>query len=167
MAKLLTPDAYVKSIFVVRPERLLANGIRGLILDIDNTLVPNHFPDADEKVIQFIQNLKHHGIKAIIVSNATQARVERFAKPLEIDYVYNALKPFARGYREAIRRMNLKPQEVAIIGDQLFTDIWGGRRIGMKTILLTPIDPREPWPVKLKRWIEKPFLKGKTFRDDY
>jgi HAD superfamily phosphatase (TIGR01668 family) len=167
MGNLLTPDAYIKTIFGIKPERLKANGIKGLILDIDNTLVPTHAPDANDRVIQYIKGLQSHGLKAIIVSNAKQRRVERFAKPLGIDYIYKALKPFGKGYREAIRRMNLKAEEVAIIGDQLFTDIVGGKLAGVKTILISPIDPDEPFLLKLKRLVEKPFLKGKTFLDDY
>ncbi len=167
MGNLLTPDAYVKNIYGIKPDRLKTNGIKGLILDIDNTLVPTHAPDADNRVIQYIKELQSNGIKAIIVSNAKQHRVERFAMPLGIDYIYKALKPFGKGYREAIRRMNLKPEEVAIIGDQLFTDIVGGNLAGVKTILISPIDPDEPFLLKLKRLAEKPFLKGKTFLDNY
>lgn len=167
MKKLLTPDAYVKSIFNITPERLKKNGIYGLILDIDNTLVATHTKEADEKVISFIKNMNHYGIKTIIVSNARKKRVEVFSKPLGIEFVYKALKPFGRGFDIAVQKMNLPKEKVAIIGDQLFTDVLGGNLKGIHSILLKPIDLDEPFLIKFKRIFEKPFLSGKQYKDEY
>lgn len=167
MGRLLTPDAYLKSIYAISPESLKKQGIKGLLLDIDNTLVPNYTREADIKVRSFLEYLHQNGIRTIIVSNAKQARVEQFCRHLNIDYVYKALKPFKKGYLKAVERMGLKASDVAIVGDQLFTDILGGNLLGMKTFLIKPIDRKEPVFVKLKRVLEKPFLIGKRYLDKY
>jgi HAD superfamily phosphatase (TIGR01668 family) len=167
MKKLLTPDAYVRSIFDITPEGLKQNGIYGLILDIDNTLVATHTKDADDKVISFIKKMNANGIKAIIVSNARKERVEVFSKPLGIEFVFKALKPLGKGFDIAVQKMNLPSSKVAIIGDQLFTDVLGGNLKGIHSILLKPIDLDEPFLIKFKRIFEKPFLSGKQYKDKY
>ena len=167
MGRLLTPDAYIKSIYSISPEGLKKDGIKGLILDIDNTLVPTYTRDADIKVKTFVDSLKKNGIKTVIVSNAKQERVEQFCRHLDIDYFYKALKPFKKGYLKAVESMGLEPRDVAIAGDQLFTDILGGNLLGMKTLLIKPIDCNEPFPIKIKRIFEKPFLMGKNYLDKY
>ncbi len=167
MGKLLKPDAYVNSIFSITPERLKRNGIYGLIIDIDNTLVATYTKDADEKVIAYIKNLNVNGIKTVIVSNARKERVELFCKPLGIEFVYKALKPFERGFNLAIEKMKLPKEKVAIIGDQLFTDVLGGNLMGIHAILIKPIDRNEPLLIKVKRIFEKPFVSEKQFTDKY
>lgn len=163
MKKFLTPDAYVNSFYDITPEMLKNKGISGLILDVDNTLVATHIKEADEKVISFIRSLKEHGIKAIIVSNGGKRRVELFCEPLDIDYIYKAHKPLGSGFKKAIEKMGLTNKEVAILGDQLFTDVLGGNLQGIYTILIKPIDLNEPFHIKIKRVFEKPFLKNKKF----
>lgn len=167
MGRFLTPDAYVKSIQSISPEGLKAHGISGLIIDIDNTLAPTHTRNADKTIKSYILHLKEGGIKAVIVSNAKRERVEHFCSALDIDYVYKALKPLKKGYREAMNIMGLPSEKIAIVGDQLFTDILGGNLLGMKSILIKPIDPDEPLLIKLKRLFEKPFMRGKIFLDDF
>lgn len=165
MGRFLYPDAYLGSIYGLTPEGLKKKGIRGLILDIDNTLVPTFTKDADTRVRNFIDNMKKNGIKVAIVSNARQERVEQFCRNLDVDYFYKALKPFRKGYLQAMKTMGLKPSEVAIAGDQLFTDILGGNLLGMRTILVKPIDSNEPVTIRIKRLLEKPFLAGKRYLD--
>jgi HAD superfamily phosphatase (TIGR01668 family) len=166
MKSLLTPDACVNSIFNITPEGLSKRGIYGLILDIDNTLVATN-KDADRKVFDYIAVLKDHGIKAIIVSNARKKRVELFCTPLHIDYVYKAHKPLRKGFDLAYKKLGLPKEQIAIIGDQLFTDVLGGKLAGINTILLKPIDMDEPVFIKLKRVFERPFISNKHFTDKY
>lgn len=167
MGRFLSPDAYLKSIYSLTAEGLKKHGIKGIIFDIDNTLVPTYTKEADIKVATFLEDLKRNGIKIAIVSNARQERVEKFCRHLDVDYFYKALKPFRKGYVKAVETMGLRPSEAAIAGDQFFTDILGGNLLGMKTILIKPIDSREPFPVKLKRILEKPFLIGKKYLDKF
>jgi HAD superfamily phosphatase (TIGR01668 family) len=165
MKNLLKADAYVNSIYDITPEMLKNKGIYGLILDIDNTLVATHIDEADEKVISFIESLKESGIKAIIVSNGRKRRVELFCEPLGIEFLYQAHKPLGGGFKKAVEIMNLPYNQVAILGDQLFTDVLGGNLKGIFSILVKPIDLDEPLFIKFKRIFEKPFLKNIEYRD--
>lgn len=167
MKKLFEPFAYINSIFDITPDMFKNNGIYGLILDIDNTLVATNVKDAGERVGQFIKDLKDNGIKHVIVSNGHKHRVEEFCRPLEIEYIYKAYKPLGRGFDKAIRIMNLSKNQIAIIGDQLFTDVLGGNLKGIRSILIKPIDPDEPIFVKFKRIFEKPFLRKKEYKDKF
>ncbi|NMA66120.1 MAG: YqeG family HAD IIIA-type phosphatase [Clostridiaceae bacterium] len=163
MLEILKPDTMVKSIYSISPEGLIKNKIFGLILDIDNTLVATHIKKPDDNLITYLKALKESGIKTIIVSNAKKERVEEFCKPLEIDYVYKALKPLGRGFNLAVEKLGLPRKNIAIIGDQLFTDILGGNLNKIHTILIKPIDLNEQFPIKLKRIFEKPFLYNKQY----
>jgi len=165
MGRLLTPDVCLASIYGISPDGLKKHGIKGLILDIDNTLVPTYTRDADIKIKSFLEFLNHNGIKTMIVSNARQARVEQFCRHIHIDYIYKARKPLKSGFLKAAGMMGLEPCDVAIVGDQLFTDILGGNLLGMKTILIKPIDENEPFLIKLKRLLEKPFLRGRHYME--
>lgn len=170
MPKILTPNAYVNSIYNITSEGLKKRGIYGVILDIDNTLVATHTKNADKKIIDYINYLNKNGIYTIIVSNARKKRVEMFCKPLNIEYVYKALKPFGKGFERALKLMearNIQRKNIAIIGDQLFTDILGGNLQGLYTILIKPIDLNEPFPIRIKRIFEKPFLYDKKFIDKF
>jgi len=167
MKNLITPDAYVNSIFDITPEMLKNKGIHGIILDIDNTLVATHIKEADEKVINYIKSLKEYGIKAIIVSNGRKKRVELFCEPLGIEFLYNAHKPLGGAFKKATEIMELPYNKVAILGDQLFTDVLGGNLIGIHSILIKPIDLDEPLFIKFKRIFEKPFLKNIEYKDKF
>jgi len=167
MGRFVTPDACIESIYSISPEGLKKIGIKGIILDIDNTLVPTYTTEANIKVKAFLDEMKKNGIKTAIVSNARQQRVEQFCRHLDVEYYYKALKPFRKGLLKAVEGMGLLPREVAIAGDQLFTDILGGNLLGMKTLLIKPIDRNEPFPVRIKRLFEKPFLRGKQYLDKF
>lgn len=167
MRKLCTPDAYVDSIINITPDGLKKRGIYGVILDVDNTLVATHIKEADNRIINYIKDLKENQIKCIIVSNGGVKRVERFCEPLGIEYVSKALKPLGRGFNIAIEKMGLPVNKVAIIGDQLFTDILGGNLKGVFTILVKPIDLDEPFLIRIKRFLELPFIKNKDFKDKF
>lgn len=165
MRKLFEPFACLNSIFDITPGMLKENGIYGLILDIDNTLVATNVREAGERVGRFIKNLKDNGIMPVIVSNARKHRVEEFCRPLNVDYIYKAHKPLRGGFKKAIEIMGLDKDQVAIIGDQLFTDVLGGNLNGIRTILIKPIDPDEPLFIRLKRVFERPFLRKKIYKD--
>ncbi|MEN6313673.1 MAG: YqeG family HAD IIIA-type phosphatase [Clostridiaceae bacterium] len=153
------PSYAVDSITDITAEILDANGIKGLILDIDNTLVPNHVADADDRAVNWIEGIKAGGFKVCIVSNASRKRVVQFNDRLKLYAVHRALKPGSRAFNKAGRMMDFKNKNIAVIGDQIFTDIFGGNRIGMFTILVKPIDLREGRIVRFKRILEKKILK--------
>jgi HAD superfamily phosphatase (TIGR01668 family) len=160
------PSLLVDSITDITTDLLDRNNIKGLILDIDNTLVPNHVVEADDTALKWIEGMKAAGFKLCIVSNASKKRVIKFNDKLKLYAVHRALKPGTRAFEKAGRMMDFKNQNISVVGDQIFTDIFGGNRIGMFTILVTPIDPREGKLVRFKRILEKRILKRYADRND-
>jgi len=148
------PDLMVDKVQDINMEALKRSNIKGLIFDIDNTLVPSHVEEADENVVKWIEKLKSEGFKTCIVSNNTEKRVIKFNERLKIFAVHKALKPGHKGLLKAARLMNVKPVETAVIGDQIFTDVYGGNRLGMFTVLVKPLDKREFFFIKVKRLAE-------------
>lgn len=159
MSHVLFPSIAVDGINDITIELLEKNHINGLILDIDNTLVPNHIADADENAVQWIESIKAAGYKICIVSNASKKRVIKFNDKLSLYAVHRAMKPGTAAFRKACSMMNLKNKNIAVVGDQIFTDVYGGNRAGMFTILVKPIDARESRIVQFKRIFEKRILK--------
>lgn len=158
MKDILFPNLYVDSINEITAEILKNNHIKGLILDIDNTLVPNHVAEADDNAVKWIEEMKAHGFRLCIVSNGAKKRVIRFNERLKLYAVHRAMKPVGRAFRKAGRMMGLENRQIAVVGDQIFTDIYGGNRAGMFTVLVKPIDTREGRLVRMKRIFEKRIL---------
>jgi len=159
MFECFCPDLFVKNIQDIDLDVLLKRNIKGLILDIENTLVPTYMKEADKDVIKWIKFVKKSGFKICIVSNASKSRVKKFNEKLKLFAVYRATKPITRGFEKAKRLMKLSNKEIAVIGDQVFTDILGGNIKGMYTVLVKPIHEAESIFVKMRRWPEKYILK--------
>ncbi len=155
MLEKLFPSLMVERIQDIDIDFLKKKNIKGLILDIDNTLVATHVKEADQNVIDWIEKAKSNGLKVCIVSNASRKRVVKFNEKLRLFAIYRAYKPGSRAYKKAARLMDVKLDEVAVIGDQIFTDVYGGNRVGMFTILVKPIHKKESILVMLKRFPEK------------
>lgn len=149
------PTLYLDKVQDINLNWLKKQNIKGLILDIDNTLVASHTAEPDDKVISWIKNIEKHGFKICIVSNATKSRVDKFNEKLKAHAIHKATKPFLGAFKRATLLMGIKPEETAMVGDQIFTDIYGGNRLGMLTILVNPLHKKEFFFVKLKRWPEK------------
>lgn len=149
------PDLYYNSIRHIDLELLQKKGIKGLILDIDNTLVPMHRKDADKNAITWIKELKDQGFKVCILSNASKKRVIRFNKDIVVTAIHRAYKPSGKAFLKAAKTMELEPENIAVVGDQVFTDIIGGNKVNMLTVLVKPIDKKEILFVRFKRLIEK------------
>lgn len=164
MTEKFYPSIAVDSIRDITVELLDRNHIKGLILDIDNTLVPNNVADADDNAVQWIDRMKQAGFKLCIVSNASKKRVVRFNDRVRLYAVHRASKPGTRAFEKAARMMDFKNRNIAVVGDQIFTDIFGGNRVGMFTILVKPIDKHEGKLIKLKRILEKRILKSYSER---
>lgn len=156
---LLYPKIYVTNVKEITIELLRKNKIQGLILDIDNTLI-----DFDKKMLEGTQewctNLKKQGIKMCILSNTNKLhKVKKVAETLELEYLYFAHKPNKKGFNNAKKLLKLEPENIAVVGDQIFTDVLGGNRSKMFTILTKPIDSRDIWLTRLKRPFEKIVIK--------
>lgn len=156
----LIPDDYKKSILEVTPEYLAEKGLRGVILDIDNTLIGHNVPLPNAEVMALLDRYRQSGIKICVVSNNRKERVGAFCEKISVsDYVWDALKPAAKGYSQAAEIMRLRPEETAAVGDQIYTDIWGAKRAGCFAVLLCPIHKGgEGAFIAFKRILEKPIL---------
>ena len=148
------PDERYPSAYEIPYEQLYEEGCRGLIFDIDNTLVPHGFP-ADERAVLLFARLRRIGFKCCLLSNNKSSRVQPFARALHSRYISLAMKPFKSGYLKAMKRMGTDLGNTVFVGDQLFTDVWGAKRIGMRNILVDPIDPREEIQIVFKRRLEQ------------
>ena len=148
------PDEYRESPFGLDYVSYYKEGFRGIIFDIDNTLVPHGFP-ATEEVVRYFEML--HGIPfhTCLLSNNREPRVKPFADAVSSFYICEGGKPFAKGYRACMEKMGTTPDNTLFIGDQIFTDVWGAKRLGIRSILVKPIDPHEEIQIVLKRKLEK------------
>lgn len=139
-------------------EWLIANGIKGLALDADNTLSTHHSQTPLDGVPEWLNKAEQSGIKLMMVSNANKNRVAPFANKLGLEFTSLSCKPLPVGFIRATRKMGLKRCEVAAIGDQIFTDIVGAKLAGVKPILLMPVKPETGVSFKLRRNLEKPLI---------
>jgi HAD superfamily phosphatase (TIGR01668 family) len=148
------PDLSEKSVYEISFEKWYQKGFRGIIFDIDNTLVPHGAP-ADEQSKTLFRKLHKMGFHTMLISNNQEPRVLPFAKAVGAPYIYNAGKPSTKAYYEAMERIGTRAETTLFIGDQLFTDIWGAKRAGILTIRVEPIHPKEEIQIVLKRQLEK------------
>jgi HAD superfamily phosphatase (TIGR01668 family) len=148
------PKFYYKAIYQIDLSALWDIGIRGIIVDLDNTLVPHNDPHVTPRLADWILRVRKMGFELIIVSNNNDSRVKSFGKIAELLFISSANKPLKRGFLKAARQLGLGPDEVAVIGDQIFTDIWGGNRCGMTTVLVDPVLEKEGRLIRLKRILE-------------
>lgn len=172
MLKSFLPNKHVESIFEITPEFLISNNKKGIIIDLDNTLVPWNVAHATDDVKNWLELIRDAHIQVIIFSNNNRERVTLFAEPLETPFVYKARKPLQKAFRKAKRIMELEESEIVVIGDQLLTDIFGGNRAGFDTILVVPIVQSDAAITKFNRRIERLILnyfyrKGKLKRRNH
>lgn len=153
------PDYRAKSIFNLDYEKLKSIGIKGIFIDVDNTLVPMHTKNPTKQSIKWVKDIINMGFKVCVLSNASNNRAKLFMEKLGIDGVGFAFKPRIKGYIKASEILKLELSECVMIGDQIFTDIKGGKKAGVKTILTEVLDANEHWYVKLKRKVEKLVIK--------
>lgn len=154
MFEMFFPDRYVASTYVIDFEKLYEEGIRGIIFDIDNTLVPHGAP-ADERAVRLFGRLKKIGYRCCLISNNQEPRVKMFNEKIQVDYVYNAHKPSTKNYKKAMEIMGTGTDDTLFVGDQLFTDVWGAKRAGIRSILVKPIHPKEEIQIVFKRYLER------------
>ena len=154
MFEMFFPDEYVASTYVIPFEKLYEEGYRGLIFDIDNTLVPHDAP-ADNRAKKLFAKLKELGFEACLLSNNQEPRVKMFNDDVQVNYICNAHKPSTKNYQKAMDLMGTDLSNTIFIGDQLFTDVWGAKRTGIRNILVKPIHPKEEIQIVFKRKLEK------------
>lgn len=148
------PDEYVDSTYEIDFEQLYEEGYRGIIFDIDNTLVPHGAP-ADAKAIALFERLKQIGYQILLLSNNKEPRVKMFNDAVHVQYIFKAGKPGKKGYMQAMQMLGSGLDTTLFVGDQLFTDVWGAKRTGIRNILVKPIHPKEEIQIVLKRLLER------------
>ena len=153
MLQTFYPDEYVDSTYGLPFEELYQKGYRGIIFDVDNTLVPHGAP-ADARALELFARLKKIGFSTCVLSNNKEPRVAPFAKKVDSPYIFKGNKPSRKGYQKAMQLMKTNVSNTLFIGDQLFTDVWGARRTGLYSILVKPINPKEEIQIVLKRYLE-------------
>ena len=160
MFKLLIPDVYVENIHSIDTDKLQEKkNIKGIIVDLDNTLVPWGEKELHDDIVSWIKQVKGNGLKICIVSNSPTDHVSEVSTLLDCPFYCSRYKPLKRPFREAMKRMQIKSEETAVIGDQLFTDVLGGNRLNLLTILVPPLKKQDALGTRLVyRMLEKVFM---------
>ena len=154
MFRTFYPKEYVDSTYVIDFDSFARKGYRGVIFDIDNTLVPHDAP-ADERAKKLFAHLKELGMDACLLSNNKEPRVAMFNSQVQVHAIHKGGKPGKQGYQKAMELMGTNVQNTLFVGDQLFTDVWGANLTGIYSILVKPIHPKEEIQIVLKRYLEK------------
>ena len=154
------PGEYVKDIFHIQPEKLKEKGVKGIITDLDNTLVAWDRPDATPEIIDWMTSMQDAGIQVTIVSNNNEPRVKTFCEPLGIPFICDARKPMRKSFKKALSTMGIQKEQAVVIGDQLLTDILGGNRQGLHTILVVPVATSDAAITQFNRKIERKIMAG-------
>ena len=151
---LFIPDMYVMNIYEINYEKLKSMGIKCLLFDLDNTIAPYSKTEPDKKLKEFIHKLERN-FKVIILSNSGKKRLKPFKEGLNVDVAFKSKKPFSKKYKKIMKMYHFKTNEMACIGDQLMTDILGGNKLDIYTILVERISKYERFPTKINRFFEK------------
>jgi HAD superfamily phosphatase (TIGR01668 family) len=153
--KKLLPDLHVNSIYDIDLEALKSRGVKGIITDLDNTLIEWDRPEATPELAEWLIKVAEEGFKIMVVSNNNETRVSSFADPLGIPFIHAARKPFHKAFRKAQQLMKLAPHEVVVVGDQIFTDVLGGNRLQLYTILVVPVAQSDGFFTRINRRLER------------
>ena len=151
------PGEYLDSTYVIDFDKLYKAGYRGVIFDVDNTLVPHGEP-ADERAKALFMHLKKLGYSCMLLSNNKEPRVKMFNDAVKVNYIFKANKPLPGNYKKAMEIMGTTKENTIFVGDQIFTDVMGANIAGIRTILVKPIHPKEEIQIVLKRIPEKLIL---------
>ena len=156
---ILYPDAHLNNVREITTNFLQNNKINALILDVDNTLI-DYDKNLPEETIEWAKELKNNNIKLYILSNTNKKeKVKEVAKKLKVEYIYFAKKPLKSGFKKVQEKLKEPSQNIAVVGDQIFTDIVGGNRCKMFTILVEPIAEKDIWITMVKRPLENAIKK--------
>ena len=159
MALKFVPEYYFKTFNEASADFLASIGVKGIVLDVDNTLEPYENPLPGEHVKKWLSELKEQGISAAIVSNNGGKRINLFNSELGLPAYYKAKKPFKKNVLNAMRDMGTDKSNTILMGDQVFTDVWAAHNTGIRAILVPPIKDKTDVFTKFKRLLEKPILK--------
>lgn len=152
------PDYVLPSIFDITPAMLQAEGVRGILIDLDGTMVSHVVKEPDEKIRTFARQLKAENIQILVFSNNKEERVSLFCKTLGVPFISRARKPFAKSYAKASEMLGIPMKELAVVGDQIYTDVFGGNRQGALSIYIDTLDRHFFW-INLRYQFERGFIR--------
>ena len=155
----LTPTYMFGHYYEITPAFLTSIGVRALLIDIDNTLAPYEQPEPDDRIRAWFKALQENGIKAALVSNNHRERVEEFNRTLGLLAFWDSGKPKKNTLLLAMKILGVTKEETAMLGDQLLTDSYAGRHIGLPTLIVPPIKDKTNLFFRFKRWCERPFIR--------
>jgi uncharacterized protein len=156
------PDYHENTVYDIDFKALYQNGIRLLLIDLDNTLIPYDQSIPHQELHDFFEGLNTMGFETIIVSNNHKARIKLFANAVETPFIASAKKPLKRGFKKAIKlaKKSYKKEEICMIGDQIMTDVYGAKRLKLQVVLVLPIKKKsEKWYTKVNRYLENRILR--------
>ena len=162
---LLKPNIKLHGITDITVELLKQHEIKALLLDVDNTMSTHHGTVLTDGLMEWIAKMSDSGIKLMVLSNSKRFRIEPFAARIGLPFISLGCKPLPTGYLRGVKALGEKRKNVAIVGDQIFTDILGGNIVGVKSILLTPIKLEDGWSFKVRRKLEKKLYKKYKFEE--
>ncbi len=154
----LIPDFVFDSIYEITPEFFREHGLRGMLVDLDGTMASSRTPLPPETVRPWLDGLQAAGIRVLVLSNNKESRVKRFCEPLAVPYLYRAVKPLGIGFRRGARALGLPMEQIAVVGDQIYTDTFGGNRAGAVTCFIRSINRGDFW-IGVRHQLEKPFIR--------
>ncbi|MFA1404801.1 YqeG family HAD IIIA-type phosphatase [Enterococcus faecalis] len=153
------PIWMIDAIYKITPAQLKKLGIKAVLTDLDNTLIAWNNPDGTEELKTWLLEMKNAGITVLVVSNNKDSRIKRVVEKFDLDYVARALKPTARGFKLAEKKLGLKPSEMLMVGDQIMTDIRGANAAGIRNVLVQPIVDTDGWNTRINRFFERKIMK--------
>ena len=154
MLESFKPTWMIESIYQLTAEQLKEHHIKGVIADLDNTLIAWNYPDGTKETIEWIKSMKDNDIEVVILSNNLHSRVKRVADILDVKFVPVALKPLQYGFKKVLRHVDIPKENLIMVGDQILTDIKGANAAGIKNVLVKPIVDSDAWNTKINRFIE-------------
>ena len=149
----------VESIYHITPEQLEKNNIKGVLTDLDNTLIAWNNPEGTQELKDWIALMKENAIPVVIISNNSDKRIKIIADKLQLTYVPRSMKPSRRGYIKAAEQLQLPLDQCLMVGDQLLTDVFGANRAGVKSVWVMPIIKSDGWNTRINRFFERKLLK--------
>lgn len=154
------PTWMLEAIYQLTPEQLKKHGIKGILTDLDNTLIAWNNPEGTPELRQWMKEMEEAGIPVIVVSNNNHARIANALEAMDLDFVAHAKKPFAKGIHEGVKKLGLGHEQVVMVGDQVITDIRASNGAGVRSILVKPIVNTDSWKTQLNRAMEKVVMKS-------
>lgn len=167
LKKFFSPDDFIEKYEFIDVDYMNMHNKKVIISDLDNTLISWDSKKDTKELVKWLKKMKKAGFDIIVVSNNTEERVKEFCKSLNLEYVAAAKKPFTTGFKRALRKLNRKPEEAIILGDQVLTDVLGAKSLGVMSVLVKPISKTDAFKTRINRFFEGMIISALTKRKQF